>query len=279
MHRPNDLKIRPICAGLNCVTSRLSNSVDILLKLSIRHIKSHIRDDIDFLNKLKTDTDEKKVLATFDITSMHTNINNNLGKEVINYWLEKDPVSLPRNISKEFILEALGIALKCNVFFFDNGYYLQIKGMVMGTKLALTYATLVMGYLELKLSDKIEEKFRTEFSKHFKEEWMRYLDDCFINWDTRIAEVTELLLTINNLNQGIKFTMDAHPTKNTFLQILLGVKNNKIITDIYYKPTDTFQFLPFTSCHPKHIKKNVSYNLTRRICTIVDEKDTIDRRT
>ena len=135
-----------------------------------------------------------------------------------------------------------------------------------------------MGYLELKLYDKIEEKFGTEFSKHFKEEWMRYLDDCFINWDTRIAEVTELLLTINNLNKGIKFTMDAQPTKNTFLQILLGVKNDKIITDIYYKPMDTFQFLPFTSCHPKHIKKNVLYNLARRIRTIVDEKNTLDSR-
>ena len=142
---------------------------------------------------------------------MYTNINNDLGKEVINYWLEKDPDSLPRNISKEFILEALGIVLECNVFFFDNRYYLQIKGMAMGTKLAPTYATLVMGYLELKLYDKIEEKFGTEFSKHFKEEWIRYVDDCFINWDTRIAEVTELLLTINNLNKGIKFTMDAHP--------------------------------------------------------------------
>ena len=98
----------------------------------------------------------------------------------------------------------------------------------MGTKLAPTYATLVMGYLELKLDDKIEEKFGTEFSKRFKEEWMRYLDDCFINWDTRIAEVTELLLTINNQNKGIKFKMDTHLTKNIFLQILLGVKTIKL---------------------------------------------------
>ena len=132
---------------------------------------------------------------------------------------------------------------------------------------------------DTKLYDKSEEKFGTEFSKRFKEEWMRYLDDCFINWNTVIAEVTELLLTIHNLHKGIKFTMDAHPTKNTFLQIFLGVNNNnKVITDIYYKPTDTFQFLPFTSCHPKHIKKNVPYNLARRIWTIVDEKDTLDSR-
>ena len=96
---------------------------------------SHIRDDIDFLNKLKTDTDEKKILATFDITSMYTNINNDLRKEVINYWLEKDPDSLPRNISKEFILEALGIVLESNVFFFDNRYYLQIKAWRWGQNL------------------------------------------------------------------------------------------------------------------------------------------------
>ena len=41
---------------------------------------------------------------------------------------------------------------------------------------------------------------------------------------------------------------------------------------------DTFQFLPFISCHPKHIKKNVPYFLAGRICTIVDEKDTLDSR-
>ena len=167
--------MRPICAGSNSVTNRLSNFVDILLKPFVRHVKGHIRDDLDFLNKLKTDTDEKKILATFDITSMYTNINNDLGKEAINYWIEKDPDSLPRNIFKEFILEALGIVLECNVFFFYNRYYLRIKSTAMGTKLAPTYATLVMGYLELKLYDKIEEKFGTEFSKRFKEEWMRYL--------------------------------------------------------------------------------------------------------
>ena len=62
--------MRPICAEANSITIRLSNFVDILLKPFVRHVKSHIRDDIDFLNKLKTDTDEKKILATFDTTSM-----------------------------------------------------------------------------------------------------------------------------------------------------------------------------------------------------------------
>ena len=254
-HRPKDLKIRPICAGPKGVTSRLSNFVDIRLKPFIKHVKSYIRDDIDFLNKLRTETSGKKVLATFDISSMYTNLDNDLWREVINFWLEKDPNDLPRNIPKEFVLDALGILLECNVFFFNNKYYLQIKGCTMGAKLAPTYATLVMAYLELRLYVKIEEKFGQEVRKEFEEQWGRYLDDCFINWDTAFAKVTDLHNTLNSLQRGIEFTMDANPTKNTFLQILLLVKGTRITTDIFYKSTDTFKYLPFTSCHPVHTKK------------------------
>ena len=72
--------------------------------------------------------------------------------------------------------------------------------------------------------------------------------------------------------------MEANPTKNTFLQILLLVKGTRTTTDIFYKPSDTFQYLPLTSCHPVHTKKNVPFNLARRICTIVEEQDTTRER-
>ena len=148
----------------------------------------------------------------------------------------------------------------------------------MGTKLAPTYATLVMAYLELRLYEKIEKKFGQEFRKDFEEQWSRYLDDCFINSDTTFAEVTDLHNTFNSLQRGIEFTMETNLNKNTFLQILLLVKGTRITTDIFYMPTDTFQYLPFTSCHPVHTKKNVPFNLARRICTIVEEQDTTKER-
>ena len=69
----------------------------------------------------------------------------------------------------------------------------------MGTKLAPTYATSVMAYLELRLYEKIEEKFGQEFRKEFEEQWRRYLDDCFINWDTTSAKVADLHNTLNSL--------------------------------------------------------------------------------
>jgi len=59
-------------------------------------------------------------------------------------------------------------------------------------------------------------------------------------------------------------------------------KKNKdkcnITTDIYSKDTDTKQYLNFKSCHPKHTKTSIPHNLARRICTIVSEKYTRDKR-
>ena len=48
--------------------------------------------------------------------------------------------------------------------------------------------------------------------------------------------------------------------------------------DIYYKGTDTRQYLDYTWNHPRHIKRNIPYNLAWRIYTIVDDIETNNRR-
>ena len=53
---------------------------------------------------------------------------------------------------------------------------------------------------------------------------------------------------------------------------------NKIETDIYYKPTDSKQYLLFTSCHPKHTKQNIPFSLARRLCSIISNNETLNIR-
>ena len=180
--RPTDMSFRPIIAGPVCVTSRLSNFLDILLKPYIIHIKSYIRDDIDFLDKIRKDIDASETMLTLDVTSMYTNIDNQLGVEAITYWVSKDPNLLPRNISKDFIINSLKIVLEYNTFTFDTDYYIQVRGTAMGTKVAPTYATLVMGFIETRLYEQIEEKYGINIKNHFINKWWRYLDDCFLIW-------------------------------------------------------------------------------------------------
>ena len=45
---PSDLKLRPIVAGPICSTRLLCNLTDILLKPFLLHLKSYIKDNLDF---------------------------------------------------------------------------------------------------------------------------------------------------------------------------------------------------------------------------------------
>ena len=81
------------------------------------------------------------------------------------------------------------------------------------------------------------------------------------------------------MHPNIKFTMETSNEKVPFLDVSIILKENpydatvwKIVTDIYNKPTDTFNYFPFDSCGPGHIKRNIPYALARRIAVIVSEK-------
>ena len=63
-----------------------------------------------------------------------------------------------------------------------------------------------------------------------------------------------------------------------FLDILIKKDNDRLSTDVYYKATDTRQYLDYTWNHLRHIKRNISHDLASRIYTIVDDIDTKNTR-
>ena len=99
--------------------------------------------------------------------------------------------------------------------------------------------------------------------------WWRYLDDCFLIWDTRIDSSENLLSISQGLQQSIKFTAEESKKEISFLDIKIIIEDNKIVTDLYQKPTDTQQYVHFKSCHPSHTERNIPFNLARRYCTII----------
>jgi hypothetical protein len=135
---------------------------------------------LDFLNQIPEQITENTILVSFDVVSLYTSIPHDLGLEAITFWVENYAQSLARKFTTRFIIEAISIILKENTFCFDDTHYKQIQGTAMGTKMAPTYATLVMGYLEKKLYGTYEVKYgeneREEFVKCFK----RFLDYCFL---------------------------------------------------------------------------------------------------
>ncbi|GAB1602736.1 uncharacterized protein LOC115230173, partial [Argonauta hians] len=152
------------------------------------------------------------------------------------------------------------------------------SGTAMGTKAAPTYANLVMGYLETLLYNEAKNKFGDPFHLYLLNHWKRYLDDCFILWTHTPDLLKDFHNLLNSLNPNIQFTIEYSNKQLPFLDILIINQNTFLETDLYTKPTDSQQYLLFTSCHPKHTKTNIPFNMARRVCTIVSNQSTKQMR-
>ena len=140
INETQDLKIRPIVGGPKCPTRKLSELIDALLKPFLKHVKSYIRDSIDFLNKCDRNTDRNTVIATFDVVGLYTNIPHTFGMEAVRYFLLKYKEDIHPRFNIPFILESIDFILKNNTCVFDNEYFLQLQGTAMGTVFASTLA-------------------------------------------------------------------------------------------------------------------------------------------
>ena len=83
------MKVRPIVGGPKCPTRKLSELIDTLLKLFLKHVKSYIKDSIDFLNKCDRNNERNAVIATFDEFGLYINIPHTFGLEAVRYFLIK----------------------------------------------------------------------------------------------------------------------------------------------------------------------------------------------
>ncbi|XP_014771811.1 uncharacterized protein LOC106870299 [Octopus bimaculoides] len=275
--RPTDLKMRPIVAGPNCETHRLSNFIDILLKPILKCIPSIVRDDLDLLNHLPKHTNKDIFIVSFDVINLYTTIPHQYGLETIKFWLEKYSNEVPERIRNEFMIEGLKFILQNNFLNFNNNTYRQVSGTAMVTKFAPTYANLVMAYLELQIYEEFKSKYGLSFHKYLLENWKCYLD-CLILWSHTLDQFIDFKNLINSVNNHIQFTMEYSQDQLPFLDILIIKKGINIETDIHYRPTDSKQYPLFTSNHPKYTKTNIPFNLARRICTTVSNYRTRNKR-
>ena len=208
IHEPNDLTVRPIVGGPNCPTKPLSQLIDIILKPFLIHIKSYVKDNLDFLRKCSRKNNDSTTLVTFDVKSLYTSIPHNYGLEAICFWIEKHPDSLHSRFSKGFVLESIKILLENNHCTFNDEFYRQISGTAMGTIFAPTYVTLTMGYFEFHFYNICELKLGKEFREFILENWSRFLDECQTPLDKNKVKPEQLLGTLNPVNEAVQFTME-----------------------------------------------------------------------
>ena len=146
---------------------------------------------------------------------------------------------------------ALRLILQENSFQFMEGHYLQTHGTAMGTKMAVAFANIFMAKIETEILSKT--KYRPIAFK-------RFIDDVFCLWNINREHIDQFIEQCNNHHPTIKFTAEISEQEITFLDtsVYKGLRfNTESILDVktHFKPTETFQYTEFTSCHPPGVKK------------------------
>ena len=114
------------------------------------------------------------------------------------------------------------------------------------------------------------------------------MDDGFLLWSA-ILNSDNFMVCWNTLHPSINYIYEkakvTRDEKGNLVQILnfLDVNvilnsKNEISTDVYYKDTNTHDYLPYDSAHPESCKKNVPYNLAKRIIIFVTDPEKVELR-
>ena len=246
--------IRPIINSINHPTSNLSYFIDLFLQPFVQNSESYIKDSqnlIQFCNSLNFSNSNFKYSCDFE--SLYTNINTNEAIDTITEYFS--------NIINNFDFDIIGfntilkLVLTNNIFSFDKKFYLQKNGLAMGSKCGPTFANIYVYILEKKW-----------LSINRPIVYKRFIDDIFIISETEI-NISLFKSIFKNLNLNI-----TTGKKVQFLDLLISKNEYQDIIkfELYTKPTNTFQYLYFSSNHPKHIFNNIPKSLfirLRRICS------------
>ena len=274
----NPYGIRPIVSGCSGPTEGISAYVDSILQPIVCMTASFLKDSKAFIQAIEsTPIAHHAILVSIDVSALYTSIPQQKGiivcQEAVRDFYPDKP-DLPNVISTflEFILKA-------NVFTFNGKPFKQKHGTAMGTKCAPCFANLFMNGLETKFLE-------TRPLDKQPSMWKRYIDDIWCVWPHSREDLEIFLQDLNSFDRDLKFTWDISDTEANYLDVHLykgqrfySTPNEGLLdVETYFKPTNTFQYVHFTSAHPPGVKKAIPLGETHRYLRSTSDKEAFERK-
>jgi hypothetical protein len=260
---------RVITSGCGTPTENLSLFVEKYCSIVVDSISCRVRDTahmLDIIDELNlAGVQDGDLLVSFDITNMFPSINNHTGVERVQRKLYEYASNF--DIPVECIIEALEICLRRNCSTYCGQFWLQENGTAMGPKNSCSYADIVAEEIDKQVlkSQSIYPELKC---------WYRFRDDTIVLWRGTVERLQAFFQDLNTFDAHLQFTMEIGGQSLHFLDLLITIVDNKLVTSVYSKPTDAHLYLNAKSSHPKSqilgIAKGVALRL-RRICS--DDED------
>lgn len=186
------------------------------------------------------------LLFVTNTNSMYNNIDTVHAIEVITWWLHnlhaKD--KLPQGFPLNAVISAMRTIMENNIFKFGNLYFLQLLVTVIGTSIAVMWATLYFTY----------HKVHTILTNHHQH--LLYFKRCINNMlgictGNITTEYKAYAIDLDNF--GVltwDVTQISPSTSVNFLDMTIIIKNDCIVTKKLPKEDEPSPVHPLTSQHP-----------------------------
>ena len=80
----------------------------------------------------------------------------------------------------------------------------------------------------------------------------------------------------SKFHPNLKLNYEKSNEKINFLDVVIKIKEGRIITDLHCKPTDDHEYLHYDSSHADHIKWSIIFSQTLRLKRIFSEKNDLN---
>ena len=151
------------------------------------------------------------------------------------------------------IIQLLHLCINSNFFEFSTLIFQQIQGTAMGVAFSPTIANILM-------SVTLREFLATQ--KHQPLLIKRYIDDVLIHWQHSKTSLLEFLAALNEFHPNLKFKCVTSDERTDFLKLTIYKSRDfkekyMLDTTTFQKPQNLYQYLHYSSNHPKHLFKTI----------------------
>ena len=252
-----EFSIRQIISSVNHPTKKLCTAFDIMVNPFIQSITHILKDSQEMLQKLETLVSKDKLyLSSADFESLYNNIRPEHAISLMANFLH-----YRTNILKTYEIDLIGclnlleLIFTCNIFKYNDRFYVQTIGIPMGCTCGPVVANLYLYILEEKWVNMNPDII-----------YFRYIDDTFTASKTKINQNE-----IQNQFLYLKLNI-IEEEEVTFLDLNIShdLVTGKFKFKLYIKPTNSMCYLLTSSNHPDHIYENIiisQITRIRRICS------------
>ena len=255
--------IRPIISQSASLLKPIATFLDHILQPLAKSYPDYLHNSTSLSLKLQNlQVPKDAILVSVDVESLFPSIPQTDMLETIYQEMHKKRHLLI--FDPNLIVRLLHINVNNNFFEFANCTFKQTKGMAMGSPCSPTTANIYM-------SVEIRKFLNTQKNKPLL--LARYIDDIFIVWTKSAKELDQFMSDLNKFNKSLHYTHQLSTSSIDFLDLTIYKGStfpytNVLDTRTFQKPQNLYQYLHYSSNHPKALfKAIITGELTRYVRT------------